>query len=93
MDFHFKTIEETQIEFAHDESLHQKLILHNDNYNTFEWVIETLVDVCKHNPVQAEQCSLLIHNKGKYAVQHGPFEMLKPMKDEIIERGINATIE
>lgn len=93
MDFHFKTIEETQIEFAHDESLHQKLILHNDSYNTFEWVIETLVDVCKHNPVQAEQCSLLIHNKGKYAVQHGPFETLKQMKDEIIERGINATIE
>jgi ATP-dependent Clp protease adaptor protein ClpS len=93
MDFSFQTDHQQQIELEEEIALAHKLILHNDNFNTFEWVIETLVDVCKHNLVQAEQCSLLIHNKGKYAVQHGPFEMLKQMKDEITERGINATIE
>ncbi len=93
MDFSFQTDHDQQIDLEDEVELQHKLILHNDNHNTFEWVIETLVDVCKHNPVQAEQCSLLIHNKGKYAVQHGPFETLKQMKDAITERGINATIE
>ena len=70
-----------------------RLILHNDNHNTFEWVIETLMEVCKHSAEQAEQCSYIIHSKGKYAVKNGPFKLLKPMKDAITERGINATIE
>ena len=42
---------------------------------------------------QAEQCAYLIHNKGKYAVKHGSMDRLRPMKDAITERGINATIE
>jgi len=70
-----------------------RLILHNDDHNTFEWVIKTLVDVCKHSSEQAEQCSYIIHSKGKYAVKSGSFKTLKPMKDAITERGINATIE
>ena len=70
-----------------------KLVLHNDDINTFEWVIDALVEVCKHTYEQAEQCSFIIHYKGKYAVKHGSFERLKPMKDAITERGINATIE
>ena len=70
-----------------------RLVLHNDNHNTFEWVIETLIDICKHSTEQAEQCSYIIHSKGKYAVKHGSFKILKPMKDAITERGINATIE
>ena len=70
-----------------------RLVLHNDNHNTFEWVIETLIDVCKHSTEQAEQCSYIIHSKGKYAVKTAPFNILKVMKDAITERGINATIE
>lgn len=70
-----------------------KLIIHNDNVNSFDWVIETLIDICGHTYEQAEQCSLLIHYKGKYAVKTGDFESLKPMKDGICDRGINATIE
>ena len=73
--------------------LTSRLVLHNDDFNTFEWVIDALVEVCKHSYEQAEQCSFIIHHKGKYAVKHGPFERLKPMKDAITERGINATIE
>jgi ATP-dependent Clp protease adaptor protein ClpS len=70
-----------------------RLILHNDNHNSFEWVIETLVDVCKHTVEQAEQCSYIIHSKGKYTVKTAPFNTLKLMKDAITERGISATIE
>jgi ATP-dependent Clp protease adaptor protein ClpS len=69
------------------------LIVWNDNVNTFEWVIETLVDVCGHSEPQAEQCALIIHHHGKYAVKHGSYDELKPMCDAITERGIGATIE
>jgi ATP-dependent Clp protease adaptor protein ClpS len=71
----------------------QKLIIYNDDYNTFEWVIDALVEICKHTHEQAEQCSIFIHTLGKYAVKEGSFKTLKPMKDAIIERGISAVIE
>ncbi len=69
------------------------LIVWNDNVNTFEWVIETLIEVCGHSPEQAEQCSYFIHFKGKYAVKQGSYDELKPQCDAITERGIGATIE
>src|SRR5690349_8888568 len=69
------------------------LIVWNDDVNTFDWVIETLVEVCGHTHEQAEQCSLIIHFKGKCAVRNGDYETLKPMCDAITERGIGATIE
>lgn len=69
------------------------LIVWNDEVNTFDWVIETLMEVCNHSYEQAEQCAYIIHFKGKYAVKHGTFEKLKPMCDAITDRGIGATIE
>jgi ATP-dependent Clp protease adaptor protein ClpS len=69
------------------------LIVWNDEVNTFDWVIETLMDICKHTPEQAEQCAMLIHFKGKYAVKNGDMQTLKPMCDAITERNIGATIE
>ncbi len=69
------------------------LIVWNDEVNTFEWVIETLVEICGHNKEQAEQCAIIIDSKGKYAVKEGSYEVLKPMCDAITERGIGATIE
>ncbi len=69
------------------------LIVWNDEVNTFEWVIETLIDVCGHSQEQAEQCAMIIHVQGKYAVKNGDYETLKPMCDSITERGIGATIE
>ena len=69
------------------------LIVWNDEVNTFEWVIETLIEVCGHEHEQAEQCAWLIHNRGKYAVKNGSYEQLKPMCDAITDRGIGATIE
>src|SRR3954447_3307793 len=69
------------------------LVVWNDEVNTFEWVIETLVEICKQSYEQAEQCAYIIHFRGKYAVKHGSYEDLKPMCDAITERGIGATLE
>jgi ATP-dependent Clp protease adaptor protein ClpS len=87
--------EESQPDVLTEEALDYpfSLILCNDEVNTFEWVIETLVEVCGHSSEQAEQCAMLIHTKGKYAVKHGSYDDLKPQCDAITERGIGATIE
>ena len=69
------------------------LICWNDDVNTFEWVIESLIDICGHTKEQAEQCAIIIDSKGKYAVKEGSYEVLKPMCDAITDRGINATVE
>jgi ATP-dependent Clp protease adaptor protein ClpS len=69
------------------------LIVWNDEVNTFEWVIQTLIEVCGHSVEQAEQCALFVHHKGKYAVKSGDYETLKPMCNSITERGIGATLE
>jgi ATP-dependent Clp protease adaptor protein ClpS len=82
---------ETDLLTDHEELC--SLIVWNDNVNTFEWVIETLIEVCGHSPEQAEQCSYFIHFKGKYAVKEGSYDELKPKCDAITDRGIGATIE
>ncbi len=64
----------------------------NDDFNTFEHVIATLIRVCKHTPEQAEQCTWLIHYKGKCAVKNGSYDELKPMCEAICEAGIDARI-
>ena len=69
------------------------LIVWNDDVTTFDWVIETLIEVCSHTQQQAEQCAMIIHTKGKYSVKEGGYDFLKPMCNAITERGINATIE
>lgn len=69
------------------------LIVWNDEVNTFEWVIQTLIEVCDHTEQQAEQCALFIHYKGKYAVKQGEYETLQQMCNAITNRGIGATVE
>lgn len=83
--------EETDLLTATDTPF--QLIVWNDEVNTFEWVIETLIEVCKHKQEQAEQSAMIIHHNGKYAVKNGDYDTLKPMCDAITERGISATIE
>lgn len=68
------------------------LVVFNDDFNTFEHVIDTLIRVCKHTPEQAEQCTWLIHYKGKCAVKSGAYEELNPMREAICEAGIDAKI-
>jgi ATP-dependent Clp protease adaptor protein ClpS len=81
------------IDVAVDLAVPYQLIVWNDDVNTFDWVIETLVEVCKHSAEQAEQCAYLIHHKGKYAVKSGEFDELAPMCNSITDRGIGATVE
>jgi ATP-dependent Clp protease adaptor protein ClpS len=69
------------------------LLVWNDEVNTFEWVIDTLIEICGHSQEQAEQCAMLIHTKGKYAVKNGTYDKLKPQCDAITDRKIGATIE
>lgn len=69
-----------------------KLVVYNDDVNTFDWVIDTLMEVCKHTSEQAEQCTLIIHFKGKCSVKEGEFEELASMRNEICRRGISAEI-
>ena len=68
------------------------IIIHNDDVNTFQFVIETLVEVCDHNPLQAEQCALIIHHNGKCGVKRGDYKNLKPLCENLLERGLSAEI-
>ena len=70
-----------------------QLVVHNDDVNTFDWVIQSLMEICGHSYEQAEQCAMIIHFKGKYAVKKGSHEDMNPMRIALIDRGINATIE
>lgn len=69
------------------------LVVYNDDVNTFDWVIQCLMEVCNHSFEQSEQLSLLIHFKGKATVKTAPFDDLRPMKDALVERGLSAVIE
>lgn len=68
------------------------LILFNDDINTFEHVIETLIEVCGHDAVQAEQCALVAHFNGKCTIMTGPFEELKPISEEMTLRDLTVSI-
>ena len=80
-------------DFLEANSAMFNLIVWNDEVNSFEWVIETLIEICGHSQEQAEQCAIIIDSKGKYSVKEGSYETLKPMCDAITDRGIGATIE
>ncbi|MDG1346981.1 MAG: ATP-dependent Clp protease adaptor ClpS [Crocinitomicaceae bacterium] len=69
------------------------LIVYNDEFNTFEHVIESLIKICGHKNIQAEQCTWIIHHNGKCQVKRGSFKDLMPMCTGLLERGISAEIE
>lgn len=80
-------------EFSEEVIEENFLTLHNDDVHTFDYVIDALVDICDHGFEQATQCTMLIHYKGKCDVKKGGFTVLKPLKDALIERKLNATID
>ncbi len=71
----------------------RELILYNDDVNTFEHVIEALIDICEHDLVQAEQCTYIVHYNGKCSVKNGTYLKLKPMKEGLCDRGLSAVIK
>jgi ATP-dependent Clp protease adaptor protein ClpS len=70
-----------------------ELVLHNDDVNTFDFVIDTLVEVCSHDPLQAEQIALIAHHKGKCGALSGTMRKLKPPCEEMTRRGLSVSIE
>jgi len=71
----------------------RNLVLYNDDHNTFEFVIESLIEVCKHEALQAEQCTYIVHYNGKCAVKNGSYTDLNPMRVALCDRGLSAVIE
>ncbi len=70
-----------------------QIIVYNDDFNTFQWVIECFIEILNHTSQQAEQLSILIHYKGKAAVKQATLDELRPLKDALVDRGLSAVIE
>lgn len=89
----FDTESEVLLETEELEVEDNQIILYNDDFNSFDFVIESLIKVCKHELVQAEQCTYLVHYKGKCSVKKGSYKELEPMCSALLERGLTAEIE
>jgi len=89
------TIEKIQEEVLVEElvGLNNEIILYNDDVNTFDHVIDTLIRVCDHEALQAEQCALLVHYKGQCAVKTGSYDELKPQCSALLDAGLSAEIQ
>lgn len=89
------TIEKVQEEVLVEEQLgkNHEIVLYNDDVNTFDHVIDTLIKVCKHTSEQAEQCTILVHYKGRCTVKTGSFDELRPLCTQLLEAGLSAVIE
>ncbi len=83
---------EEELLLLEQEDVENQIILYNDDVNTFEHVIATLIYACEHTPEQAEQCSLIVHYKGKCTVKSGSFDDLKPQCSKLLEAGLSAEI-
>lgn len=88
------TIEKIKEELLLDEfvAINNEIVLYNDDVNTFDHVIDTLIRVCDHTAEQAEQCAILVHYKGKCTVKTGSFDELKPQCTQLLEAGLSAEI-
>ncbi len=69
-----------------------EVVLHNDDVNTFSWVIDSLIEICEHNQLQAEQCSMIVHYKGKCSVKLGAETKMMALARALCDRGLSATI-
>ncbi len=87
------TIKEEEVALLDEVSEEYKVLLYNDDVNTFDWVIECLIDICKHDELQAEQCALLVHYKGKAIVKVGGIEEMKTICAALCERDLAAAVE
>ena len=90
----YLTKEKIQEDFdvAEKEVPKHEIILFNDDIHTFDYVIESLIEICEHTPEQAEQCTFLVHYRGKCAVKTGEYEELKPQCTRLLQRGLSAEI-
>lgn len=85
-----RTLEEILLQ---EELVNQnEIVLYNDDVNTFDHVIDTLVNACDHTPEQAEQCSIIVHYKGKCTVKTGEYDDLVPRCSKLLQAGLSAEI-
>lgn len=80
------------IDLLVEETKKHEIVLHNDDVNTFDFVINALINVCDHTEIQAEQCAYLVHYKGKCAVKTGEYDYLKPRCTKLLSLGLSAEI-
>ena len=81
-----------KVDIQEKETPFHEIILYNDEVNTFDFVIDSLIKVCDHSPIQAEQCTFLVHMKGKCAVKSGEYKELEPRCTKLLELGLSAEI-
>ncbi len=93
MNIQEQTIEKELTKTITQKDKEKEIIVYNDDVNTFDYVIELLINICDHNPLQAEQCTLLIHYKGKCAVKTGSYDDLEPRCLKLLEAGLSAEIQ
>lgn len=81
-----------EVSVLENVSLNNEIVMYNDDVNTFDHVIETLIRVCKHEAIQAEQCALIVHYKGKCTVKTGSMDELTPSCLQLLDAGLSAEI-
>ncbi len=81
-----------ELDILEQEANLNEIVLYNDDVNTFDHVIETLINACDHTSEQAEQCSIIVHYKGKCTVKTGEYDELKPRCSMLLEAGLSAEI-
>jgi len=81
-----------EVDILEKEIFQHEIVLHNDDVNTFDHVIESLIDVCDHTFVQAEQCATLVHYKGKCTVKSGEYKDLEPRCSKLLQLGLSAEL-
>jgi ATP-dependent Clp protease adaptor protein ClpS len=80
------------VDVLEQETHQHEIVLHNDDVNTFDHVIDALIDVCDHSFLQAEQCATLVHYKGKCTVKSGEYKDLEPRCSKLLELGLSAEL-
>jgi len=81
-----------EVEVLEQETMLNEIVLFNDDVNTFDFVIDSLMEVCDHTLEQAEQCTILVHYKGKCTVKTGEYKDLEPRCTRLLEKGLSAEI-
>lgn len=93
MNAHYSPEEALLEEVLFETGPTKEIVLHNDDVNTFDHVIGSLVEVCQHDPIQAEQCAWIVHYNGKCSVKRGTFDHLEPRCKALQDRGLSAYIQ
>ncbi len=89
----YRELRQSQDFTSEKETGQRFLILHNDEVNTFDFVIDSLISICEHDAMQAEQCAFITHNKGKCDVKKGSYKVLDVMRIALLDRGLQVTID